>query len=142
MTKNQTLASNRLRLVLRANATTSAAGGAIALVAASWVSRELGIDHVVLTRVLGAGLVLFALQVLMISRASEPRLLTESLFVSAGDAAWVIGSIVVILTGVLSSTGNLVIGLVALGVADFGATQLWFRSKAVDSSPTLERVAA
>jgi len=131
----------RLRIVLRANAATSIIGGLIALVAGSWVSRELGVDHIVLTRLLGAGLVIFALQVLIISRANERRLLTESLLVSVADAGWVAGSVVVMFSGVLSSTGNVVIGLIALAVADFGATQVWLRSKAQAAPTRRQRVA-
>lgn len=142
MTDSHALDTNRLRLVLRANATTSIAGGAIALIAGSWVSRELGIDHVALTRLLGAGLIGFALLVLGIARADERRLLSESLLVSIGDAAWVVGTIVVVAAGVLTTTGNIVAALVALAVADFGVTQLWFRSRAVRGSGPVHAVAA
>ena len=40
-----------------------------------------------------AGLLVFALQVLLISRASEPRLLSEALLVSIADAGWVLNSV-------------------------------------------------
>lgn len=142
MTDSHALDINRLRLVLRANATTSIAGGAVALIAGSWVSRELGIDHVALTRLLGAGLIGFALLVLGIAGSNERRLLSESLLVSMGDAAWVVGTIVVVASGVLTSTGNIVAATVALAVADFGVTQLWFRSRARRGSEQIHAVAA
>lgn len=142
MTDTHALDTNRLRLVLRANAATSIAGGAIALIAGSWVSRELGIDHVTLTRLLGAGLIGFALLVLGIAGSNERRLLSESLLVSMGDAAWVVGTIVVVTTGALTTTGNIVAALVALAVADFGVAQLWFRARALRGSEQVHAVAA
>jgi len=145
MTETQTTqatAINRLRLVLRANAATSITGGAIALFAGSWVSRELGIDHVVVTRLLGAGLIVFALQVLMLSRAKDDRVVAESLLISLADAAWVLGTVVVILSGVLSTTGNIVAGLIGLAVGDFGATQFWLRTRATAASTSLRPVTA
>lgn len=124
MTTPTTPSTTRLRLVLRANAGFSIAGGAIAALAGSWVSRELGIDHVVLTRLLGAGLIAFAGLVLAVSWADEPRLQRKALWVSLADAGWVVGSVVVIATGVLTTTGTVVTALLALAVADFGITQV------------------
>ena len=142
MTDTHALATNRLRLVLRANAASSIAGGATALIAGPWVSRVLGIDHVTVTRLLGVGLIGFALVVLGIAGSNERRLLRESLLVSAGDAGWVLGTIAVIATGVLTATGNIVAALVALAVADFGVTQLWFRARARRGSEHVHAVAA
>ena len=139
---NTSTSTARLRLVLRANAASSIIGGAVALIAASWVSRELGIDHVVLTRLLGAGLLGFAALGLAVARADEPQLVRDSLLVSLADAGWVLGTIVVLFTGVLTSTGNVVAAVVALAVADFGVTQMWFRSKVAETSPALRTAAA
>lgn len=129
-----TTAIHRLRLVLAANATFSVVGGVIALVAASWVSRELGIDHVALTRLLGAGLVVFGIDVALVSRTAERRLLPATLAVCAADAAWVLGTVIVLATGVLSTTGALVAIVVGLAVADFGTAQAWLRAKATPST--------
>jgi hypothetical protein len=123
-------AVTRLRRVLTANAAFSLAGGFTALVAGSWVSAQLGIDHVVLTRLLGFGLVLFAADVLRISRLPEASLLGRAALVSAADAMWVLATIVVLATGVLSTTGAIVAAAVGLVVADAGATQLWLRRRA------------
>lgn len=125
--------TERLRLALRLNAATSLIGGLLALVAGSWVSRELGIDHVVATRVIGAGLVVFAVDVASIARAPRPRLLRDTLLVSAADVAWVIATIVVLLTGILSTTGVRVAVVLGLGVADFAVVQLWLQSAAVSA---------
>ena len=55
--------TDRLRLVLRLNAATSAIGGVLAAVSAGWVSETLGIDQVLITRLIGIGLILFAADV-------------------------------------------------------------------------------
>ena len=130
-TSMSSTSADRLRLVLRANATFSLVGGVVALVAGSWLSEQLGIDHVVITRLLGAGLIIFAGDVLFVSRRPEPKLLTESALISTGDFIWVAATVVVLLTGILSTTGVIVATVVGLAVADFGASQLWFRSKAL-----------
>lgn len=142
MTEPTTTPTARLRLILTANAITSTIGGLIAFFAAPWVSRELGIDHVVLTAALGAGLVGFAVNVLRIARSPERRVVAESLFVSLGDGAWVLGTIVVVATGVLTTAGTIVAILVGLMVADFGTAQLVFRHQAKRQADTPVAVAA
>jgi hypothetical protein len=123
--------SQRLRLVLRANAAFSLIGGLIAVAAGPWVSERLGIDHVAVTRLLGAGLIVFAGDVANVSRRTEPKLLRESALVSAADFTWVAATVVVLLTGILNTTGVVVASAIGLAVADFGMTQLWFRAKAL-----------
>lgn len=137
-----TTAIHRLRLVLAANAVFSITGGLIALIAASWVSRELGIDHVAVTRILGAGLVLFGIDVAVLSRLAEDKLLPGSLVVSIADASWVVGTIAVVGTGVLTGAGNVVAIGVGLAVADFGASQYWLRSKATRPVAVATAIAA
>lgn len=121
----------RLRLVLRLNAATSLLGGLVALAAGPWVSTTLGIDHVAITRLLGAGLIAFALHVLWTSTRREHRLLAETPMISAGDAAWVVATAVVIALGLLTAWGVAVAALVGLIVADFGLAQWWLRSRAI-----------
>lgn len=121
--------TDRLRLILRLNATTSALGGAIAAIAAGWVSETLGIDHVLLTRLVGIGLILFAADVAYVSTRDEKRMLAETRLISAGDGLWVLATIAVLAAQILTTTGVVVAILVGLGVADFGIAQLWLRSK-------------
>ena len=64
--------------------------------------------------------------------ADERRLLRDSLLVSLADTGWVLGTILVVSTGILMPAGNIVAALIALGVADFGAAQFGFRSRAMD----------
>ncbi len=88
--------TKRLRTVLGLNATTSAVGGLIAAIGAGWVSDSLGIDHVAITRLVGIGLVLFAVDVWYLSTRPQPKLVAETLLVSAADAIWVAATIVVL----------------------------------------------
>ena len=122
--------ADRLRTVLRINAATSLAGGLVAAVATGWVSETLGVDHLAITRIVGIGLILFAANVAYASTRPEPRLLAETRLISAGDAAWVLATIVVLASGILTTAGVVVASLVGLAVADLAIAQLWFRSKA------------
>ncbi|MEL7157690.1 MAG: hypothetical protein AAFN30_13960 [Actinomycetota bacterium] len=122
---------DRLRLVLRLNALTSFLGGALAVIAAPWVSETLGIDHVTATRLVGVGLIGFALHVGWTSTRSERRLLAETRLISAGDAAWVLATVVVVALGLLTTWGVVVAAAVGLAVADFGLAQWWLRAKAL-----------
>jgi hypothetical protein len=131
MDDTPTHALQRLRRTLRANAAFSTAGGTTALVAGPWVSRTLGVDHVALTRVLGVGLLGFAVIVLATARADATRLLRDSLLVSLADALWVLGTAVVVMTGALTPTGDVVAVILAVAVADFGTAQYRFRSRSM-----------
>ena len=138
---NETTVS-RSRLVLRANATFSTVSGLIAVLAAGWVSDASGIDHVALTRLGGVGLLLFAAEVFRQSRLPEQKLPFALLQTSIADASWVIATIVV-LALVDFTTGGVVGAIViAAAVADFGATQLWLRSKLVDAAVPAATIAA
>ena len=121
--------TKRLRAVLRINATSSLIFGLMAAVAAGWVSDTLGIDQVTITRLVGIGLVLFAANVFFIAGRPQPELLSETRLVSAGDAAWVVATVVVLTAQFLSTVGVISAVVVGLAVADFGITQLWMRTK-------------
>lgn len=134
--------TNRSRLVLRANATFSTVGGLIAVFAASWLSDVSGIDHVAITRLSGIGLLLFAADVFRQSRLPEHRLPFALLQTSIADASWVVATVVVL--ALVDFTGWGVAGAIAIAiaVADFGATQLWLRSKLTGVSYRTATVAA
>ena len=133
---------DRLRLALRANAAFSLASGTAALVAGPWLSRQFGIDHVALTRLLGVGLCGFAALVLAAARAPDERLPRDALVVSLADAAWVLGTLPIVAAGILAPTGNVAAALVAVVVADLGATQLLRRARATDSRARARTVVA
>jgi len=122
-------AGHNLRLVLRANAFTSALSGAIGLVGAGYWSERLGIDNVVVTALVSIGLVLFAVDVVRTSRVPDERLGSGALLVSIADIVWVIASAVVVALGLLTPFGSVAAIVIAIGVADFAALQLWFRSR-------------
>ena len=126
-----TTAIHRLRLVLAANAPFSIAGGLLALVAGSWVSRELGVDHVTITRVTGASLVAFGIGVGVLAQRDDEQLTAGALVVSIADALWVVGTIAVVAAGVTTRTGTVVAVALGVAVADFGAVQ--YRLRAVGS---------
>ena len=129
-----TTITTRSRLVLRANAVFSTVGGLIAVVAAGWLSDVSGIDHVAVTRLGGIGLLLFAVDVFRQSRLPEHKLPFALLQTSIADASWVIATVVVL--ALVDFTGWGVAGaiVIAAAVADFGAVQLWLRSKLVGTA--------
>ncbi len=122
-------ATRRLRLVLRANAGFSALSGTAALVAGGPIADFLGLDQTWLVRLVGAGLVLFAVGVLAASAKEPPRLATEALIVSLNDFGWVVGTVVVIALGLLSTGGAVAMGLIGVIVLDFGLAQLHTRRR-------------
>ena len=134
--------THRSRLVLRANAAFSTVGGLIALVAAGWLSDVSGIDHVVLTRLGGIGLLLFAADVYRQSRLPEHKLPFALLQTSIADASWVVATVVVL--ALVDFTGWGIAGAIAIAaaVADFGLAQLWLRSKLVGITGGAVAVAA
>ena len=126
----ESIALSRLRTVLAANAATSFAGGAVGLVAAPWLSRELGFDHVALTRIISIGLMLFAAAVAILARSRAEHTIRWSASVSAADLAWVAATIVLVASGTLTTAGAAVAVVLGLGVLDFAVVQLWLRGRA------------
>jgi O-antigen/teichoic acid export membrane protein len=119
----------RLRAVLSVNAVTSLVAGAAGLLAANWWSDRLGIDSSAWTRIVSAGLVLFALDVAFVARARTGRLRPLAAAVSAADLAWVVATVVVVAVGALNGAGVAVALAVGVAVLDFALLQLWYRSR-------------
>jgi hypothetical protein len=119
----------RLRAVLSVNAVTSLTTGAVGLAAAGWWSDRLGIGSTAWTRIVSAGLIVFAIEVLLVARSRPRRLRTGAVAVSVADIAWVAATIAVIAAGALNGTGVALGTAVGLVVADFALLQLWFRSR-------------
>lgn len=122
-------ATRHLRLVLRANALTSGLAGAVGLIGASYWSERLGVDNVAVTAIVSIGLLIFAADVVWASRASDDRLPTQALLVSIADIVWVVASAIVVGLGLLTTFGTVAAIVIAVGVTDFAALQLWFRHK-------------
>jgi len=122
-------AGRLLPLVLEVNAATSLAAGAVGLAASRWSADRLGLDDTIGVRLVGAGLILFALGVAAASRLRGPALARAARLISAADAAWVAATVAVVVAGPLS-TGGVVIALVmGLGVLDLGLAQLWLAAR-------------
>ena len=118
-----------LRRVLAVNATTSGVAGIAGLVAASWWSDTLGIPSVGWIQLIGAGLVVFAIEVALVAARATKALASAALAISMADLAWVIGTGVVLATVDLTTTGWILAVVMGIGVADFALLQLWFRSR-------------
>jgi hypothetical protein len=127
-------AATRLRTVLTVNAGTSLVAGVLGLVATDTVVDELGLQSAGWTRLVSAGLVLFAVDVLL---GARPRHLgTTALATSVVDLAWVAATVAVLATVDLTGLGQLVAVAMGVAVTDFALLQLWFRSRLVPSQVT------
>jgi hypothetical protein len=122
-----TTASQRLRTVLSVNAVTSFAGGVLGLVATDRLVEELGLHSAGWTRLVSAGLVLFAIDVVLGMRSRH--LAATALVTSVVDLAWIAATVVVLATVDLTGLGQVVAVVMGLAVLDFAALQLWFRSR-------------
>ena len=115
--------ARHLRLVLRANAATSAVAGGVATAVPHWLDELLGTGHPAWIRVVGLGLLLFALEVLTVSRAERPHLVSGTRAIVVADTAWVVATVVTIALGWYDTTGAVVMAVAGLGVADFAVAQ-------------------
>lgn len=114
----------RLRLVLAVNATTSGLAGLTALVAGERVDNWLDTGHSGWVRIIGAGLVAFALAVIALSHSNEQNLRRWVPAVSMADGGWVAASVATIIAGWYSSSGAVIIGAIAAIVGTFAITQM------------------
>ncbi|MCW1970503.1 MAG: hypothetical protein KIH69_020530 [Anaerolineae bacterium] len=105
--------SQLLKKTLLANALFSDLCGAIMLLGASAIAPFIGLNSPIVLTVMGIGLMAYGLWLFLNARRAEPNL-TEAKIAVAADLAWVIGAAVVILLGVLNTTGNWILA----GVTD------------------------
>ncbi len=130
----------KLRFVLTANATTSGLAGLTALVANERVDNWLDPAHPGWVRVIGAGLVAFALAVIALSRSNEQSLRRWVPAVSFADGGWVAASVATIIAGWYSNSGAAILAVIAAIVGTFAIAQtrlLRTRSAPVTPSPAL-----
>jgi hypothetical protein len=120
----------RLRWVLRANATTSVLVGSVALVAPSWLDDVLGTGHPGWVRAVGLVLLVIAVEVLLVARADRAGLISGTRLVVGADVAWVAATILTIALGWYGDGGAVVMGIAAIGVADFAIAQHVLRRRA------------
>ena len=121
-------AASRLRTVLTVNAATSLASGIAGLLATDRFVDWLGLQSAGWTRLVSAGLVVFALDVALGAR-SPRRLALTALLTSLADVAWVAATVVVLAAVDLTGPGRFVAAAMGLAVLDFAALQLWFRRR-------------
>lgn len=121
-------AVRRLRTVLRVNAATSFVAGTVGLLATDRVVDELGLQSAAWTRLVSAGLVLFAIDVALGVRSSR-YLANTALLTSVLDVAWVVATVAVLATVELTGLGRFTAVAMGVAVLDFAVLQLWFRSR-------------
>lgn len=112
-----------LRAWLRVNALFSLTTGAVTAVAPGWVADRLGTDQAGLVRLAGLALVVYAVDLVLVSGTRWQRLRSMAPLIVAADIAWVLGTVLVLAAGVVEpSSGQLllaatgaVVGALALG---------------------------
>ena len=117
--------NNLLLRALRMNALFSSISALLLLIAAPWIATQLGLASALPVYIVGAGLVLFALQLWNIVRTGEIRR-WEVKSIIGGDIAWVIGSavLVALFYSQITLTGLLLVDFVALAVLYFAIQQI------------------
>ncbi len=127
--------SNVLRRALQANGLFSAVSGVVLAVLPTPVSSFLGLDVPGLINFLGAGLIGFAVALFWL--AAEPRIPRGlALTVILLDIAWVVDSILLLITDIVSFTshGMWAIAIVSGIVAVFAALQSYGLHRSYDTS--------
>ena len=117
------VAAQRLRNTLRINALTSTLGGLVCVLAGGWTSTTLGTRHAGLVRLVGLGLVVFAVGVAAVAGSRVSKLSRWAPVVSTADAVWVVATVATVGAGWYSAIGVAVVGGVALIVGGFGLAQ-------------------
>jgi hypothetical protein len=116
--------SKLLRRTLQANAAFSALSGIIAITDAKPLSSLLGVN--VSSLLIGMGIALLAYAaVLFLNARRENIKLQEAWLAVVLDAAWVVGSAILIFAGTLSTTGNWLVAIVADVVLLFAVLQFF-----------------
>ncbi|HAS12102.1 MAG TPA: hypothetical protein DCS55_16535 [Acidimicrobiaceae bacterium] len=121
-------AVQRLRTVLRVNAATSLVAGTVGLLATDSVVDELGVQSAGWTRLISAGLVLFAIDVVLGARSAR-HLANTALLTSVLDLAWVVATVAVLATVGLTGPGRFLAVVLGFAVLDFAVLQLWLRGR-------------
>lgn len=116
-------AESTLRLVLRANALTSALGGVAMATASTAIDELLGTGHPGWVRVVGLALLPFAAFVAWLTTADRRQLSLHTPGIIVGDAGWVAASTATILLGWYSASGVIAVSVMAAAVGTFGTLQ-------------------
>lgn len=124
--------NNKLRLVLKVNAIFSAISGLTLMFLNQWLANLMNISNSSILLVIGIGLVLFGGSVYW-SAVQENISIKKIKLIIIQDWMWVVGSAVIILSQGLgiNRIGFIIIGIVALIVADFAILQQKYLPKNV-----------
>lgn len=123
---------SRARLALRVNAGFSTVTGLIAIIAAGWVSDRSGVDHTLIVRLVGVGLLVFAADLVRQSRLPAEKLPFALLQTSIADLGWIVATPIVIAIVDLTRAGTIGAIAIAAVVLDLAIAQMWVRSKLVE----------
>ena len=130
-TTSQYSASRLLRRTLQGNAIFCGISGAAFIVGAGPITTFLGLSTPVILLVLGVVLLLTALSLF---RAAAPRSIDyrTGLFYAIIDSAWVVGSVILLLSSWIQFTieGKWAVGVVAVIVALFASLEFYGSSRA------------
>jgi hypothetical protein len=111
-----------LRKALMGNALFSTLSGLTILLAQGWVLRILGLPSSVNLLVLGAGLIVFAVTLVINARKQKVKK-SDAWIAVLMDVAWVLGSYILIFIVPFSMEGKWVVGVVAELVLVFAVLQ-------------------
>ena len=111
-----------LRKALMGNALFSTLSGLTILLAQGWVLRILGLPSSVNLLVLGAGLIVFAVTLVINARKQKVKK-SDAWIAVCMDLTWVLGSYVLIFIVPFSTAGKWVVGVVAELVLLFALLQ-------------------
>jgi hypothetical protein len=122
--RSQTLNAPFLRRALQVDGVFSFLSGVILIIAAGPIATLLGLQNAAILIGIGIALLLYATALFInVRRTIISR--TEAVFAALLNFGWVAGSAVVIAWGVLTSTGNWLVAIVAEVVLLFGILQLY-----------------
>ena len=111
-----------LRKALMGNALFSTLSGLTILLAQGWVLRSLGLAGSVNLLILGAGLIVFAITLVVNARKQQVKK-SDAWIAVLMDVAWVLGSYILIFIVPFSMEGKWVVGVVAELVLVFAVLQ-------------------
>jgi len=111
-----------LRKALMGNALFSTLSGLTILLAQGWVLRILGLASSVNLLILGAGLIVFAITLVVNARKQQVKK-SDAWIAVLMDVAWVLGSYLLIFIVPFSTEGKWVVGVVAELVLAFAVLQ-------------------
>ena len=111
-----------LRKALMGNALFSTLSGLTILLAQGWVLRILGLASNVNLLILGAGLIVFAITLVINARKQQVKK-SDAWIAVLMDVAWVLGSYILIFIVPFSTEGKWVVGVVAELVLVFAVLQ-------------------